>query len=134
MCAQNRNETMPRPIPVLIADDSPRARSGLRALLATWPEVEVVGEASNGQAAVQFVEERRPAIVLMDLQMPIMDGAHATRLIKLRWPDVNVIIVTINAADQSSALASGADAFVIKGEAPERLRTALNAVGAIREP
>jgi two-component system, NarL family, response regulator LiaR len=116
---------MTQPIRVLIVDDSAPARAGLRALLAIWPEVEVVGEATNGQEAVRLVEQCRPAIVLMDLQMPIMDGVQATQLIKQRWPDVNIIVITMYAAEQADALDAGADAFVIKGEAPERLLTAL---------
>jgi DNA-binding NarL/FixJ family response regulator len=122
---RNRNTRMTEPIRVLIVDDSLRARAGLRALLATWPEVEVVGEAINGQEAVQLVAENRPAIVLMDLEMPLMDGAQATRLIKHNWPDVTIIVITVNAAHRAAAVAAGADAFVSKGDAPERLLTTL---------
>src|SRR5918912_2083915 len=92
---------------VIIADDSARARDGLRALLATWPEVEVVGEATNGQEAVRLVEECHPAAVLMDLQMPVMDGLQATRLIKHRWPDVNVSVLTLHATERLAALEAG---------------------------
>ena len=116
---------MTQPIRVLIADDSVRARAGLRTLLATEPDVEVVGEAINGQEAVRLVEDLRPDIVLIDLRMPIMDGVQATRLIKQRWPDVTIVVVTMHAAEQETALAAGADAFVIKGDAPERLLAAL---------
>ena len=112
-------------IPVLIADDSARARAGLRALLATLPEVDVVGEATNGKEAIRLVEETRPAIVLMDLLMPVMDGLEATRLIKQRWPEVGVIIVTMHADSRGDALAAGADVFVIKGDAPEQLLAAV---------
>ncbi len=117
---------MTQPIRVLIADDSPRARAGLRTLLATEPDILIVGEATTGQEAVRLVAERRPAVVLMDLQMPIMDGAEATRLIKHRWPDVNVVVITVHAAEQT-ALIAGADAFVVNGAAPERLLAALRA-------
>ena len=128
---RNWTLTMNYPIRVLIADDSPRARRGLRALLATWPEVDVVGEAINGEEAVRFVEDCLPAVVLMDLQMPIMNGTEATRLIKERWPHVSIIAVTIDAATQNAALVAGADAFVLKGDAPEGLRSALAAVSAV---
>ncbi len=110
---------------VLIVDDSARARVGLRHLLTTWPEIEVVGEAANGQDAVRLVAESRPDVVLMDLEMPVLDGVAATRLIKQQWPTVTVVVLTMYAARQAAALAAGADAFLIKGGTPERLLTAL---------
>lgn len=116
---------MAQPIRVLIADDSVRAREGLCALLVTWPEIAVVGEASDGREAVRLVAEQQPDIVLMDLQMPVLDGTQATREIKQQWPDVTVIALTVYATEQTAALAAGADAFVMKGSAPERLLHAL---------
>ena len=116
---------MAQPTRVLIADDSVRARDGLRALLTTRPEIEVVGEASNGQDAVRLVAECRPDVVLMDLHMPVLDGIQATLLIKQQWPAVTVVVLTMYAVDQSAALAAGADAFLIKGNAPDRLLAAL---------
>lgn len=124
---------MTQPIRVLITDDSVRARHGLRALLATWPEVEVVGEATNGQEAVRLVKECCPDVILMDLQMPMMDGLAATKLIKSRWPEIHVIVLTIYMAQQPAALAAGADAFVIKGGAPAGLLAALGVYGAVGE-
>jgi DNA-binding NarL/FixJ family response regulator len=97
----------------------------LRALLTMRPEIEVVGEASNGQDAVRLVAECRPDIVLMDLHMPVLDGVQATQLIKQQWPAVTVVVLTMYAVDQSAALAAGADAFLLKGGAPERLLAAL---------
>jgi DNA-binding NarL/FixJ family response regulator len=97
----------------------------LRALLAIRPELEVVGEAANGQDAVRLVAECRPDIVLMDLHMPVLDGIQATRLIKQQWPAVTVIVLTLYTVEQSAALAAGADAFLIKGNAPDRLLAAL---------
>jgi DNA-binding NarL/FixJ family response regulator len=116
---------MEQPIQVLIADDSPRAREGLRALLATWPEIMVIGEAADGQQAVQLVRECQPHVVLMDLHMPVLDGLQATRQIKQQWPGISVIALTMYATEQAAALAAGADTFVIKGGLPERLMTAL---------
>ena len=110
---------------VLIVDDSVRTRDGLRALLTMRPEIEVVGEASNGQDAVRLVAECRPDIVLMDLHMPVLDGVRATQLIKQQWPAVTVVVLTMYAVEQSAALAAGADAFLMKGSAPERLLAAL---------
>ena len=116
---------MAQPTRVLIADDSAHARDGLRALLATWPEIAVVGEAANGQDAVRLVAEYRPDIVLMDLHMPVLDGVQATQLIKQQWPAVTVVVLTVYAVEQSAALAAGADAFLLKGGTPERLLGAL---------
>jgi DNA-binding NarL/FixJ family response regulator len=106
---------MEQPTRVLIADDRPRSREGIKALIASWPEVEVVGEATNGQEAVQLVEKCRPDVVLMDALMPVMDGLEATRVVKDRWPEVKVIVLTIHASCRLDALTAGADAFLIKG-------------------
>lgn len=124
---------MAQSIRVLIADDSARAREGLCALLTTWHAVEVVGEAANGQEAFDLIAERRPDIVLMDLQMPVMDGLQATRLIKDNWPEVIVIVLTMHATQQTAARAAGADDFVIKGSAPQRLLSALGTTGVVGE-
>lgn len=117
---------MAQPLRILITDDSAHARQGLRALLATWSEFVVVGEATNGQEALQQVPLCRPDVILMDLHMPILDGMQATRLIKQRWPDIFVIALTMYSSEERAALAAGADAFVTKEGAPERL---LNALG-----
>lgn len=116
---------MTRPTRVLIADDSAHAREGLRALLATWPDIHVVGEAANGQEAVQLAAEHLPDVVLMDVHMPVLDGVEATWRIKQRWPAVTVIILTVYVSEQRSALKAGADAFLIKGGAPEQLLATL---------
>ena len=116
---------MAQPIRVLIADDSARTREGLRVLFATWPEITVVGEAADGQEALRLVGESRPDAVLMDLQMPVLDGVQATQRIKQQWPAVTVIVLTMYPTEQSATLSAGADAFVIKGGPPERLLAAL---------
>ncbi len=110
-----------QPVRVLIADDRARSRSGLRALLTTWLEIEVVGEAANGQEAVYQIKKSRPNVVLMDARMPVMDGLEATRLIKNEWPEVKVVMLTMYAAYRVNALATGADAFLVKGCPPEKL-------------
>jgi DNA-binding NarL/FixJ family response regulator len=124
---------------LLIADDAPRSRDGLRALLATLrinrltaqpparptPEVEVVGEATDGQEAVRLVEECRADVVLMDARMPTLDGLTATRLIKKRWPKVKVVVLTMYDSYRADALAAGADAFLLKGCPPEELLAAI---------
>lgn len=112
---------MGQPIRVLITDDHARSRNSLRALLATWPDIEVVGEAANGQEAVRQVKEWQPDVVLMDARMPLMDGLEATQLIKSKWPRIRVIMLTLYATYKTKALAAGADAFLCKGCSDEKL-------------
>ena len=119
---------------VLIADDNEHTRDGIRALLATWPDIAVVGEAANGRDAVGMVAECNPDVVLMDMRMPVLDGAEATRLIKQQFPNVGVIVLTMYATDQADILDAGADGFLIKGDAPERLLTALRTAAGSIEP
>jgi CheY-like chemotaxis protein len=108
-------------VEVLIVDDQPRARQSLRALLSTWPPAAEIREAGDGQEAIQLVQERQPDIVLMDVRMPGMDGLQATRLIKARWPQIRVIVLTLYGEYEAKALAAGADAFIGKGERPDQL-------------
>lgn len=116
---------MNQPIRVLIVDDQLSARKGLKAILAFSPRILVVGEAVNGQEAVQLVAEHQPNVVVMDLLMPVMDGVAATRLIKARWPATKVIVLTVQATRRSEALAAGADVFLLKGNGPEELQQAI---------
>ena len=113
---------------VLIADDRSRSRRGLRALLATQPGIQVVGEARDGREAVRLVEERRPDAVVMDAKMPAMDGLTATRLIKERWPEVRVIVLTMYGSHKADAIAAGADAFLVKGCLADELLEAIQRV------
>ena len=110
---------------VLIADDRSRSRRGLQALLMTHPGIEVVGEAGNGQEALRLVEERRPDTVVIDAKMPAMDGLTATRMIKNRWPEVRVIMLTMYSTHRADALGAGADAFLVKGCLAQELLDAI---------
>jgi len=116
---------------ILVVDDQPRTRQSLKALLVTCPQVEEVREAANGRQAVRLVEESQPDVVLMDVRMPEMDGLLATRLIKTRWPQVKVILLSMYTEYLDEALAAGADAFVSKGEPPERLLATLATVAPL---
>ena len=100
---------------VLIVEDRTQTREGLKALLATAPPVQVVGEAADGREAINLITELQPDVVLMDASMPIMDGLEATRLVKAQWPEVRVIVLTIHTGLRAEALAAGADAFLVKG-------------------
>ena len=110
---------------VLIADDRPHSRRGLRAVLNLRPEVVVVGEAMDGEEAVRLVAALRPDVILIDARVPRMDGVEATRLIKERWPEIRVVVLTIHAGYRAEALAAGADAFLIKGCSREDLLGAI---------
>jgi DNA-binding NarL/FixJ family response regulator len=117
---------MKQRIRVLIADDHVHSRCGLRVLLATSPEVEVVGEAADGQEALHLVEAYQPDVVLMDVRMPVLNGLEAARIIKNRWPEVKVILLTMRAAYKADALATGADSFLLKGCPTEYLLQAIS--------
>lgn len=121
-------EAMYRHWRLLIADDSARTRQSIRALVSTHPAVEALSEAADGCEAVILAETWVPDAVLMDIRMPRMDGLQATRMIKARWPNIKVIILSMYGDYEAQALAAGADAFVNKGEPPTRLLQALDSV------
>ena len=109
----------------LIVDDTIRARQSMKALLEVWHPHEEVREATNGIEAVQLVAEFQPDIILMDARMPGMSGLEATQLIKAKWPQIRIIILSVFMDYQPRALAAGADGFVSKSDAPETLRKML---------
>ena len=119
------SQEVERRVRIVIADDRPTTRRGLKALLTQFAQVEVVGEAADGQESVDLVAECRPDVVLMDMQMPVMDGLEATRRIKQHWPEVKVIALTIYAKYRAQALEAGVDAFLLKDGAPEKLARAI---------
>jgi len=117
---------------ILIADDHSVVRQGLRMFLGADPEFEVVGEARDGAEALNLTRQLRPAVVLMDLLMPVMDGIAATAAIRREMPDVEVIALTSVLEDRSviEAVRAGAIGYLLKDtEAPE-LRRAIKAAAA----
>ncbi len=102
---------------VLIVDDAPDVRQDLRLLLQLRGEREIVGEAANGQEAIRQAEALRPAVVLLDLEMPVMDGFAAAREIKSRLPSCRVIALTVHddPAAREKAGEASVDAFLVKG-------------------
>lgn len=106
---------------VLITDDRFTSRKGLRALMLTQPDIQIIGEASNGEKAIQLIEKNKPDVVLMDAFMPKMNGLEATRIIKKRWSDIRVVILTLHDDIREEAIAAGADAFLVKGCSPDDL-------------
>lgn len=122
-------------IRVLIVDDQSLVRAGLRVLLRSAPAIEVVGEADNGQSALESAAELDPDIVLMDIRMPIMDGLEATRLLLERARDADrprVLILTTFDADEYvyEALRVGASGFLLKDADPEQLISAVRVIAA----
>ena len=114
-------------IRVLIADDHPVVRDGLRGMLASEDDFEVVGEAASGVEAVRLTERERPDVVLMDLQMPEMDGATATAEITARFPATRVLVLTTydTDADILRAVEAGATGYLLKDTPRERLFPAI---------
>ncbi len=115
---------------ILIVDDHVVVREGLRALLETQPDIEVVGEATDGEEAVVRTKEAQPDIVLMDITMPGMNGLEATRLIKQDNPDVRILVLTMHEGDEYffEFLHVGASGYFIKGGSSSELISALRAV------
>lgn len=120
---------MPEPIRVLIADDHEVVRRGLRSFLATEPEIAVVAEAADGEAAVRLAEAHRPDVVLMDLVMPGLDGVEATRRILAVSPESRVIVLTSYPDDERvvPAIRAGALSYLLKDVAPDQLIAAIRA-------
>jgi DNA-binding NarL/FixJ family response regulator len=108
---------------ILIADDHPVVRSGLRALLASQPDFEVVAEAENGEVAATLSASLAPDVVLMDLQMPLLDGPAAIRIIRTRQPEVKILVLTTydTDADIVPAIEDGAVGYLLKDAPPESL-------------
>jgi DNA-binding NarL/FixJ family response regulator len=121
---------MTEPIHVLIADDHTLFRDGLRALLHSLPDVAVVGEAATGGEAVVQAEKLQPDVVLMDIQMPGINGIEATRQIVRTSPHIGVVIVTMFEDNDSvfAAMRAGARGYVLKGADQEEMLRAIRAV------
>ncbi|NEW77315.1 response regulator [Streptomyces rhizosphaericus] len=119
-------------IRVALADDQLLVRAGFRALLAAQPDIEVVGEAADGEQALALVRERRPDVVLMDIRMPVLDGLAATRGITAdpALGEVKVVMLTTFELDEYvfEAIRSGASGFLVKDTEPEELLRAVRAV------
>jgi len=126
-------------IRILLADDQALFREGLRMLLSAQPDVEVVGEAANGQEALHLAAKLRPQIVLMDMRMPILDGVEATRRLREMQPDCRVIVLTTFDDDELvfEGLRAGAVGYLLKAVSSPRLLEAIHAVArgeSILEP
>ncbi|MDP9479006.1 MAG: response regulator transcription factor [Actinomycetota bacterium] len=121
---------MDRTISVLVADDHAVFREGLRAVLGSEPDMEVVGEAATGKEVVERAAEVRPDVILMDIQMPRINGIEATRRILSANPRVGVVVLTMFEDDDSvfSAMRAGARGYVLKGADPSEILKVVRAV------
>jgi DNA-binding NarL/FixJ family response regulator len=116
---------------VIVADDHPLFRDGIRTLLALEPHIDLIGEASTGIEAVGMAVDLEPDVVVMDLHMPGMNGIEATRTIVESQPDVGVLVLTMFEDDDSvfAAMRSGARGYLLKGAGQEEILRAIEAVG-----
>jgi DNA-binding NarL/FixJ family response regulator len=108
-------------IRVMLVDDHALMRKGVGSLLAACPDIEVVGEADNGAEAVARVADLMPDLILMDIQMPVMDGIEATRRIKAEHPYLKVVMLTVSEEDRSlfDAIKAGAQGYLLKRMEPD---------------
>lgn len=117
---------------VVVADDQTVVREGLVTLLSTLPDVEVVGSACDGADALAIIAQTAPDVVLMDLRMPHMDGLEATRRVRATHPEVQVVVLTTYADDESiiHALRAGAIGYLTKDAGRDHIRRAIEAAAA----
>jgi len=108
---------------VLIVDDVEQVRRDLRTALTLTGNIEIIGEAANGMEAVRLAESLKPDVILMDLEMPVMDGYEATRQVKSHCPSSRVVVLTVHDYESARVKAheSGVDAFLVKGASVESI-------------
>jgi NarL family two-component system response regulator LiaR len=123
------------PIRILLVDDHALVRKGLSMVLAVYDDFKVVGEANDGEEAVRLCEGLQPNVVLMDLLMPKMDGVNATKIIKERWPQIQIIALTSFDEKEyvEGALKAGASGYLLKNVSAEELVSAIQRA-AIGQP
>jgi DNA-binding NarL/FixJ family response regulator len=119
-------------IRVVVVDDHQIVREGLSSLLNALDGLEVVGTAADGRDAIHVVADAAPDVVVMDIQMPHLDGIEATRMITGRQPGVRVVMLTMNEDDETvlSAIRAGASGYLLKGSGAEEVQTAIQAAAA----
>jgi DNA-binding NarL/FixJ family response regulator len=123
---------MTPPLRILLADDHPVFRKGLRALLTSLPQATVVGEAADGEQAIRLAAEQEPDVVVMDLNMPGVGGVEATRRILKARPGTGVLVLTMLEDDDSvfAAMRAGARGYLVKGSDTDEVIRAITAVGS----
>ncbi|MFE0172012.1 response regulator [Streptomyces sp. NPDC059002] len=119
------------PVTVLLVDDEPLVRAGLRAVLSAQPDIEVIGEAADGAAVIPLVRELRPDVIAMDVRMPLLDGIEATRAVLRTVQDPpKILVITTFENDEYvyEALRAGADGFLLKRARPAEIVHAVRLV------
>lgn len=118
------------PYKVLIADDHPLARAAIRSLLDGDPAFEIIGEAQDGEEALQLCEELQPNLVLMDINMPHVDGLEATKRIKKKWAGIKIVILSVSddVSNLLTAIRYGAQGYLLKNLEPDDWLTYLHAL------
>jgi DNA-binding NarL/FixJ family response regulator len=125
---------MSEKIRILIIDDSHSFRLGMKALLEIQPDMQVVGEASSGDEVMNLVQAQQPDLILLDAQMPGLNGIDVTRSLKNYYPKIKVILMTMFADYRPSAIAAGADSFLTKGIPPEHVLALIRGIASAVEP
>jgi len=120
-----------KPISLVIVDDHALFRSGLVSLLTSMPQFKIVGEASNGREALELVADKKPDVVLLDVNMPVMDGVETVRVLKKK-ERCRILMLTVSKHDEDlfGAITAGADGYLLKNASPDELASAIRNVHA----
>lgn len=120
-----------KPISLVIVDDHALFRSGLVSLITSMPQFKIVGEASNGREALEVVADKKPDVVLLDVNMPVMDGVETVRVLKKK-ERCRILMLTVSKHDEDlfGAITAGADGYLLKNASPEELASAIRNVHA----
>lgn len=123
---------MPEKLRILLAEDHKTVREGIKLLVNSQPDMEVIGEADNGEAAIEDVNRLSPDMIVMDVSMPVLNGLKATKRLRDNYPDLVILILTRHTDDGylQQLIGAGANGYVLKQSAPDELINAIRAVGS----